>query len=84
MSARNTLWTYFLHAAGWTLLLWLPYLFSFRKAVRFDHLWTSPQDFKNLISWVLLIRALPESIGLFRSGWPAGIEPGPPLPGRDA
>lgn len=44
-----------LHLAGWISLLLLPYLFSFKKAVQFDQLWTSPHELKNLLSWVLLI-----------------------------
>lgn len=51
---RNVL-KYGLHLLGWALFLLLPYLLSFKKAVRFDELWTNPQDLKNLISWILLI-----------------------------
>lgn len=44
-----------LHITGWALLLLLPTVFSFKKAVRFDELWTRPHEIQNLISWVLLI-----------------------------
>lgn len=52
---KNPVIKIFVHGAGWFLFLLLPYLFSFKKAVRFDQLWTSQHELKNLLSWALLI-----------------------------
>ena len=52
---KNPWVKYLLHVIGWLLVLLLPYLFSFKKAVQFDRLWTNPHDLQNLLSWSLLI-----------------------------
>lgn len=46
---------YSLHLGAWFLLLFLPYLLSFKKAVQFDQLWHSTHELKNFLSWLLLI-----------------------------
>ncbi len=52
---KNPTFKILLHVVGWCLFLLLPYLFSFKKAVRFDQLWTSQHELKNLLSWIFLI-----------------------------
>lgn len=49
------LYTILLHAMVWIAVLFLPSILSFRSAVQFDRLLSSPNDIKNLMSWLLFI-----------------------------
>lgn len=44
-----------LHVLVWVAVLFLPTILSFRSAVQFDRLLYSPNDVKNLMSWLLFI-----------------------------
>lgn len=52
---RRPLYTILLHVFVWMAVLFLPSILSFRSAVQFDRLLSSPNDVKNLMSWLLFI-----------------------------
>ena len=52
---KNNWKTYGLHVIGWLIILLISTIVPLKKGVRFDELWTSTHEWKNLLSWIFLI-----------------------------